>query len=179
MVKEDNWCPAPLMAYGLVPMPDNPSALNMNPYAHFEYGKYIGILSAPLDIAAFEPEVVLIYADTDKLRTMLLSMRNEDRPGIKYNFFPFSCAYSVTDAIINGEYWINLPDPGEMVRALVLPGEMLFSIPAVKLEGFMADLKAFFDSSMYANEQMMMRPDFPQPDLYKKVFGAWGMEHEE
>jgi hypothetical protein len=25
---------------------------------------------------------------------------------------------------------------------------------------------------------MMMQPDFPQPDLYKKVFEAWGMDHD-
>jgi hypothetical protein len=31
--------------------------------------------------------------------------------------------------------------------------------------------------SGFADESMMMYPDFPQPDLYKKVFEAWGMDH--
>jgi hypothetical protein len=34
------------------------------------------------------------------------------------------------------------------------------------------------NKSGFAHEQMMMRPDFPQPDLYKKVFKKWGMDYE-
>lgn len=88
------------------------------------------------------------------------------------------CAYSVTNPILKGEYWINLPDPGEYVRALTQAGEMIFSIPAAKLDGFMEDFKKFDKESMYAHEQMMMKADFPQPDLYKKIFESWGMDHE-
>jgi hypothetical protein len=29
---------------------------------------------------------------------------------------------------------------------------------------------------MFADEQMMMLSDFPQPDIYKEVFKKWGME---
>jgi uncharacterized protein (DUF169 family) len=47
MCREDNWCPAPLMAYGLVQRPESRGGQNANPYNQFEYGKYIGILTAP------------------------------------------------------------------------------------------------------------------------------------
>ena len=175
MFKEDHWCPGPAMAYGQVPFPENRAASQMNAYARFPYGKYAAILSAPLTETAFEPDVVLVYASTDQLRTMLLTLKEEERPKVKTNVFPFSCAYGVTDAIINNEYWVNLPDPGERVRALALPGEMILSIPRRKLPGFMKGLKAFFKESRYAREQMFMQPDFPQPDFYKTAFKNWGL----
>jgi uncharacterized protein (DUF169 family) len=173
MFAEDHWCPGPAMAYGQVPFPERPGAAQVNLYERFPYGKYPGILSAPLDATTFEPDVVLIYADTDQLRQMLLSLKDEERPDVKTNVFPFSCAYGVTNAIINNEYWVNLPDPGERVRALALPGEMILSVPRRKLPGFMAGLKAYFKESRYAHEQMMMMPDFPQPEFYKQAFKNW------
>jgi uncharacterized protein (DUF169 family) len=176
MFKEDHWCPGPAMAYGQVPFPERPGASAANLYERFPYGKYPGILSAPLRTAGFEPDVVLIYGDTDQIRTLLLSLKEEERPGVKTNVFPFSCAYGVTNAIINNEYWVNLPDPGERVRALALPGEMILSIPQPKLSGFMTTLRAFLKESRYAREEMMMRPDFPQPDFYKTAFKNWGLE---
>jgi uncharacterized protein (DUF169 family) len=178
MLKEDNWCPGAVIAYGLVPKPDDPAASAQNTGDCFEHGKYIGILTAPLKKAAFEPDVVIIYCDTNQLRIMLLSLKMEDRPLVKSNFFPFSCSNSVVPVMLNGEYWINLPDPGEYARALTIAGEMMFSVPGDKLAGLVENLGQFErNESGFAHEQMMMRPDFPQPDLYKHVFESWGMDH--
>src|SRR4030042_1127469 len=178
MLKEDNWCPGAVLAYGLVPRPDDPAARAQNTYDSFEYGKYIGILTAPLKKAAFKPDAVIIYCDTNQLRIILLSLKMEDRPLVKSNFFPFSCSNSVVPVMLKSEYWINLPDPGEYARALTIAGEMMFSVPGDKLAGLVENLGQFErNESGFAHEQVMMRPDFPQPDLYKKVFESWGMDH--
>ena len=174
MLKEDSWCPGPVIAYGFVPPPESPAPNAGKQYEGFEYGIYMGILTAPLETASFEPDLVLIYSDTNQLRNILLSIDEEERPGIKSNFFPFSCAWAVTSPIIHNEYGITLPDPGEYVRALTQAGEMIFSIPAQKLDKFIKGLKSFFKESMFANEQMMMASDFPQPELYKDIFKKWG-----
>ncbi|MBN2040505.1 MAG: DUF169 domain-containing protein [Spirochaetes bacterium] len=179
MLKEDNWCIGPPMAYGLVPMADDPAAKKNIKFDCFEYGRYIGMLTAPLKTSTFEPDVVLVYCSTNQLRDMLLSLKEEERPDVKSNFFYQSCAFAITTPILNNEYWINLPDPGEYVRALTQPGEMIFSIPAAKMSGFMENLEKFDKESMFAHEQMMMQADFPQPDIYKQVFKMWGMDHEE
>jgi uncharacterized protein (DUF169 family) len=179
MLKEDNWCPGAVISYGLVPRPDSPQARAQNTGDSFDYGKYIGILTAPLPKANFRPDLVIIYCDTNQLRIMLLSLKMEDRALVKSNFFPFSCSNAVVPVMLKGEYWINLPDPGEYARALTMPGEMMFSVPGDKLSGFVAGLREIDRSSSgFAHETMMMRPDFPQPDLYKRVFESWGMEHE-
>jgi len=177
MLQEDNWCPAPLIAYGLVPFPEKDAAAQSNPYDHFAYGKYIGILTAPMQTADFLPDVILIYLNTNQLRHALLSLKEEERPLVKTNLFPFSCAWSITSPVIHNEYWVNLPDPGEYVRALTQAGEMILSIPVTRLDSFMDNLYKYFHESMFAGEQMMMQPDFPQPELYKKIFEDWSMEH--
>lgn len=173
MFKEDSWCPGPVMAYGFVPPPESPDPNAGSHYEGFEYGKYSGILTAPLKTVSFEPDLVMVYCDTNQLRSMLLSTTEEDRPKIKSYFFPFSCAWAVTSPILHNEYGITLPDPGEYVRALTQAGEMIFSIPAPKLDGFMEGLKKFFNESMFANEQMMMESDFSQPDIYRDIFKKW------
>jgi uncharacterized protein (DUF169 family) len=179
MLKEDNWCPGAVISYGLVPKPDDPAARAQNTYECFEYGKYIGILTAPLKKAAFEPDVVIIYCDTNQLRIILLSLKMEDRPLVKSNFFPFSCSHSIVPVMLNGEYWINLPDPGEYARALTIAGEMMFSVPRDRLAALVENLGQFDrNESGFAHEQMMMRPDFPQPELYREIFEAWGMDHD-
>jgi uncharacterized protein (DUF169 family) len=177
MLKDDNWCLGPLLAYGLVETKGTPASNSSMQYKRFEYGKYIGILTAPLKSASFEPDLVLIYSDTNQLRDMLLSLKEEEKPKVRSNFFPISCAFCITNPILDNEYWINLPDPGEYVRALTQPGEMMFSIPVSRLNDFTEGLRKFYKESMFAHEQMMMEANFPQPDIYKKMFETWGMEH--
>jgi uncharacterized protein (DUF169 family) len=179
MLKDDNWCLGPLLAYGLAETPKTQGKNPQTQYKTFEYGKYIGILTAPLKSAAYEPDLVLVYSDTNQLRDMLLSLKEEDKPKVRSNFFPISCAFAITNPLLDNEYWINLPDPGEYVRALTQPGEMMFSIPAPKLAEFTEGLRKFYKGSMFAHEQMMMDSDFEQPDIYKKMFETWGMEHSK
>jgi uncharacterized protein (DUF169 family) len=182
MLKEDNWCPAPLMAYGLVQRPQDqePRASRQMPYDSLEYGKYIGIVTAPLKTATFEPDVVLIYSNTAQLRSLLLTMKNEERPLINSNFFPPSCAFAVSSVILTGHYWINLPDPGEYERALGSEDEMMLSVPKDKIEGFMSNFKQAQEGDWgYLHFNMMMWPDFPQPELYKNFFRRWGLDVKE
>jgi uncharacterized protein (DUF169 family) len=181
MLKEDNWCPGALIAYGLVARPDSPDANKSNTSASFPFGRYIGILTAPLKTADFEPDVIIIYLDTNQLRHLLLSIPNELKPQVNGYFFPFSCAYGVVTPMLTGQYAVVLPDPGEYARALTLAGEMMFAVTKDKIIKLVQDLSEYKSTGPgYAHETgMIIRPDFPQPDLYKKVFEAWGMDHEK
>ena len=182
MLKEDNWCPAPVIAYGLVerPQDQDPRTRQQMPYDSLEYGKYIGIVTAPLKTTIYEPDIVLIFSNTAQLRSLLLTMKNEERPLINSNFFPPSCAFSVSSVILTGQYWINLPDPGEYERALGDEGEMMFSVPRDKIEGMISGLRQAEENNRgYIHSNLMMRPDFPQPEFYKRIFRRWGMDIEE
>jgi len=174
MLKEDHWCPAALMAYGMVPAPD---PVRGHPYERFEEGKYIGILTAPLKSADFEPDVVIIYSNTSQLRGLLLSLPFEDISQVNGRFFPPSCAHAVVTPMLKGGYWVVIPDPGEYQRALGDEGEMMFAVPADKMEGLIAGLGKFKDHEFaYRNHNYFMLGDFPRPDFYKEMFRSWGLE---
>ena len=179
MLAEDNWCPAPCIAYGLIKRPEDPEWRRRENYDCFDYGKYIGILTAPLKTASFVPDVVIIYADTNQLRSLLLSMRPEERPAVGGHYFPPSCAYAVVTPVLTGEYRVVLPDPGEYARALTPEGEIMFAVPRDRLAGLVADYKKYVSESPFARESMILRPDFPQPDFYKEIFKSWGMHADE
>lgn len=177
MLKEDHWCPAALMAYGMVPLPKGMNPTRMHPYDCFDYGKYIGIVTAPLKSASFTPDVVIIYSDTKQLRSLLLSMGPEDIPQVNGRFFPPSCAHAVVTPMLQGGYWVILPDPGEYQRALCDEGEMMFAVPADKLAGLLVGLEKFQQQGFaYRNHHYFIQPDFPRPDFYKKMFKDWGLE---
>jgi uncharacterized protein (DUF169 family) len=174
MLKEDHWCPAALMAYGLV---ERPAVRTGHPYDSFEFGKYVGILTAPLKKATFKPDVVIIYSNTAQLRSLLLSMKIEDLHLVNGHFFPPSCAYAVVHVMLTGHYWAVLPDPGEYQRALTGEDEMMFGVPADKMERLLSGLKQGESKDFsYAGHNMLMMVDFPHPDFYKKMFKGWGLE---
>ena len=174
MLKEDHWCPAALMAYGMVKVK---GPVQGHPYERFEYGKYIGILTAPLKSASFKPDVVIIYSNTSQLRSLLLSMPFEEVPEVNGRFFPPSCAHAVVTPMLKGGYWVVMPDPGEYQRALCDEGEMMFAVPAEKLPGLLVGLNKFQTQTFaYRNNYYFMQGDFPRPDFYKAMFKQWGLE---
>ena len=176
MLKEDHWCPAALMAYGMVPPPDQ---VRGHPYERFEYGKYIGILTAPLSTADFEPDVVIIYSNTSQLRGLLLSLDFEEIPNVNGRFFPPSCAHAVVTPMLKGGYWIVIPDPGEYQRAMAGEDEMIFSVRVNKLEGFVVGLTEMDKrGGGYSRHTYDLMPDFPRPEFYKRLFEQWGLDVE-
>jgi uncharacterized protein (DUF169 family) len=174
MLKEDNWCPTSVIAYGLEKKPES-LAKWVHPYDCFDHGKYIGIVSAPLKKANFLPDVVITYLKPAQLRGMLLSMKVEDVPQVSGHFFPPSCGWSVVEPMKTGKYWVVIPDPGEYQRALTEEGDMMFSIPQNKMPVLMAGLKQGGMFS-YRDHHMAMLPDFEQPAFYKDLFKSWGLE---
>jgi uncharacterized protein (DUF169 family) len=179
MLKEDNWCPTSVMAYGLVKRPESVEKWT-HPYDCFEVGKYVGIVTAPLKRAAFVPDVVIIYAKPAQLRGLLLSaMKVEEVPQVQGHFFPPSCGWSVVAPMKTGKYWVVIPDPGEYQRALTEEGDMMFSVPQSRIQAMMAGLKQNEHGPFsYRDHQMFMMPDFPVPDFYKDLFKSWGMDTE-
>ena len=197
MLKEDNWCWANLIAFGLVEPPDfffegktfypylvasQEAAKKLaEKFPHFEYGKYIGIVSAPLKTASFEPDVVLVYSNTAQLRTMLLAVKYKEGYLVNSEFDPIdSCVYSVVPVILSGQYRITLPDPGDYQRALAGEDEIILSVPPDRLEELLLGLRHFEGMEHgYTQHTMEMRPDFPQPEFYKMLFKMWGLDVQE
>ena len=194
ILKEDNWCWAPLIAFGLVKPPDiflegktsfpymvaNQEAAKelAETFPCLEFGKYVGIVSAPLKTASFKPDLVLIYSNTAQLRTLLLAVKYKEGRLVESQFDPIdSCIYSTVPVLLTGQYRITLPDPGDYQRALAGEDEIIFSVPKDKLETIILGLRHFEEMNHgYTQHTMEMRPNFPQPEFYKEFFKMWGLD---
>ena len=182
MLKEDHWCWAPLLAYGMVEDPHHPIVDALTSFPRFEYGKYIGMVTAPLKSANFEPDMVLIYSNTAQLREMIGVVKFQQKMLVKSEFDPIdSCVYSVLPVITGGQYRITLPDPGEYSRAFAGDDEIIFSVPKDKLESLVQGVKRSAEMKQNADDwsHLLLRPDFPRPDFYKELFKKWGLEVED
>jgi len=180
MLKEDNWCFAALIAYGLVDKPDDPELQQRVSFPTFERGKYIGIVSAPLKTANFEPDVVLIYSNPAQLRSMLLPthFKNEEAR-VDSHFFPPACCYQIVPVMSRGQFMVTLPDIGDYHRALAAEDEVVLSVPKDRLEKMVAGVREFEEGDFaYGRANMYMRHDFPQPEFYQMLFKRWGLYDE-
>ncbi len=177
MLKEDNWCPTALTSYGMVPKSGAMAGWGES-YMSFEAGKYIGIVTAPLKSATFIPDVVMIYMNPAQLRGAILPLTFGSNEKITTELALPSCGHAVVDPIKTGNYTVVLPDPGEYQRALATEDEMILSIPRAKMEGFMAGLKRGGKMYSHRDQHMSMHPDFEQPQFYKDMFRAWGLDSE-
>ena len=181
MLKEDNWCPAPITAFGLDERLERPDMVPGKAFGYyrFEPGRYIGILTAPLETAPFVPDLVLMYPTTNQLRSLLSTFSPEEGEQIESHFFAPSCTYAVVNPMIDGKYWIVLPDPGETARAVADDGEMMISIPQAKMEGMMMRIQeAQARAGTFRMDARLMQHDFAQPPHYIRAFEMWGMEHD-
>jgi uncharacterized protein (DUF169 family) len=185
MLKEDNWCWGSLFAYGLIErsVADNYHELekDIKYIPMLEFGKYIGIVSAPLKTVVFEPDMVMIYSNTAQLRNMLYALSFIGEGLVDSPTYPVaSCAFSVVPAL-SGQYCITLPDPGEFGRALAGEDEIIFSVPKEKVDNLVSQLKAFDQMRMgYRYHSFLeMRPDFPRPDFYKRLYRECGLDADD
>lgn len=182
MLKEDHWCWAPLMAYGLVEDPHHPIVDALTSLPRFELGKYIGMVTAPLSSATFEPDMALIYSNTAQLREMISVPKFVEKTTVKSEFDPIdSCVYSVLPVLNDGQYRITLPDPGEYSRAWAGDDEIIFSVPKDKIGKLAEGVKRSAEMKQNPDDwsHMIMRPDFPRPDFYKELFKKWGLDVED
>jgi uncharacterized protein (DUF169 family) len=182
MLKEDNWCWAPLLAYGLVEDPKDSFVNAHTSFPRFEYGKYIGIVTAPLRSTSFEPDMVMVYSNTGQLRDMISVAKNLEKTTIKSEFDPIdSCAYAIVPVITQKQYRITLPDPGERARAFAEDDEIIFSVPAEKLAGLAEGVKRSIEMKQNPDDwsHLLLRPDFPRPSFYTDLFRKWGLDVEK
>jgi uncharacterized protein (DUF169 family) len=183
LIKEDHWCWGPLLGYGLA---DHRAALSIPETAHqaqilprLEYGKYIGLVCAPLDHISYIPDIVLIYSNTAQLRNMLMALKFSQADIVNSQFDPIdSCVYAVVPTFTNRQIRITLPDPGESHRAGAQDDEIIITIPFEKIQILVEGLERSKDFSPPAKmtQDIGMIADFPRPDFYDRLFKLWNME---
>ncbi len=194
-LKEDHWCYSPVLALGLaepneyvleaqmtIDYPERLASLevatNLAKNAiHLEYGRYVGIVSAPLKSTTFEPDLVIIYCNSAQLRSLLGGMRYKEGYLVTTTLAPGgACIQCTVPAIRSGDCKVTVPCMGERRAAFAQDDEMIFSVPKEKLEDLMLGIRHFEEVRLGFPIKFSMRPEVPLRESYKKVGRMIGME---
>lgn len=192
-LKEDMWCFEPVIGYGLAAppahflaghnrFPESVSSLEAGSnWAHafprFEFGKYIGIVSAPLTTASFDPDVVIIYCNSAQLTNLLMARVWKDGQDITCRMSGHAaCVYSVVPAIQRGECQVTIPCLGDRRRAMAQDDELIFSVPKGKLEDLVLALRHFEESGYKPVAHPMVMPEYELVESYAEIARMLGMD---
>jgi uncharacterized protein (DUF169 family) len=194
MLKEDNWCYVPVLAFGLAKPPESylegnadfpgrvadlEAAKNLAKKSpRLEYGKYIGVASAPLKKANFTPDLVVIYCNSAQLRCLLMAIRYKNGYQVTATLEPGgACVQSTVPVIKSGECQVTVPCGGDRGVALAQDDEMIFSLPVDKLEDLMLGLRHFDEVGLGCmHPSPHMRPEYPLSEFYVKMGKMIGMD---
>ncbi len=194
MLKEDNWCYPPVIALGLAKTPkfilegnidypqrvaDLEAAKRLAKDApRLEYGKYIGVVSAPLKKTNFMPDLVVSYCNSAQLRCYLTAIKYKDGYQVTSTLEAGgACVQATLPVLLSGECQVSVPCMGDRKSGLAGDDEMIFSLPLGRLENLMLGLRHIDEiGSGYAGIIPTMKPEYPLYPVYVKVGRMLGMD---
>jgi uncharacterized protein (DUF169 family) len=117
----------------------------------FDFGKYKYALIAPLDRAAFEPHVVMLYASPAQNWVLLSAYLNGNgKGGLDVRLTTGAgCTSYVTKAMLNNEAQFVLVGTGERLVPHPQDYECAFSIPVSKLEKTVKALETNYRTGVF------------------------------
>jgi uncharacterized protein (DUF169 family) len=186
---EDMWCPEPVIGFGLAEppqyffegktrYPDGVKSLEAGAnwareFPRFEVGKYVGVVSAPLTTAGFEPDVAIIYCDSAQLLRLLLGLAYEDGRDIETVLGGHSaCVYAVVPAMLKGECQASVPCRGDRGRAGTQDYEMIFTIPRDQIARVVEGLEQPGTASVPT--KFSMNPEYGLSPSYAEIARQMG-----
>ncbi len=193
-LKEDMWCPEPVMGFGLEETPEYflegnnryPSdvvsieagkAWAQKEFPRLPVGEYIGVVSAPLAEAKFEPDVVLVYCNPAQMTLMLLAHAYKDGLDVESKIGGHSaCVYSIVYPMQNKMCWLSTPCGGDRWRAMAGDDKMIFSIPSCQAERMLEGLKYMEKTGRKIPFGLSMQPEYPLEGSYLKIAQMLGMK---
>ena len=192
-LKEDMLCFEPVVGYGMTEppqyfleghnrFPQDVESLEVGSHYASDFprlpvGKYIGVMSAPLQTATFLPDVVLMYCDSAQLSLLLLAREYKIGYDLKQSLSSHAaCVYSVVPAIQTGECRVAIPCRGDHYFAIAGDDDLVFAIPTKKLDDLMEGLRYLetTGSKLPKNYSMMHEPEFPEG--YMEIARLTGMD---
>ncbi|MEE9541885.1 MAG: DUF169 domain-containing protein [Candidatus Bipolaricaulota bacterium] len=193
VLKEDMWCFEPVLAFGLEKppvrfleghnrFPQDVETLQAGAnYAQnspcLEIGKYIGIMSAPLETAAFYPDMVMMYCTSAQLSLLLLGIAYKDGFDLDCTLSGHAaCVYSVVPVLQTGKCQVAVPCRGDRYVAGAQDGELIFSVPYERLNDLVDGLKAIAKVGTMVPGGVVMQPEYRLPESYIDLGREIGMD---
>lgn len=134
------------------------------------YEDAVGLVSAPLVTSSYEPDLVMLYADSAQLSLLLLAREYREGYNLKCALSAHAaCVYAVVPAVQSGECQVAVPCRGDCYRAMAADDEMIFTVPWQKLEDVMAGLRHVNSTGSRLPSGYSFQPEYPLPDSYERI----------
>jgi len=145
-------------------------------FPKLEYGKYIGVVSAPLSTATFEPDLVTIYCNSEQLSLLLLAREYKHGYNLPCNLSSHAaCVYSVVPMIEKGDCYVSVPCRGDRYFALAKDWEMVFTVSLGKLEELLDGFRYVEKDGNKLPRGYVLNPNFPAHEAYDKIGRMLGL----
>jgi len=164
LLKEDIWCPEPVIGYGFAEPPKyfleghmwypwgnrslEHGVNQANSFPRFEVGKYVGIVVAPYMNADFEPDLLITYGNASQMKRLIDGIRDKDGTGVGtchngrcVGFGNGACIRAVVPAIQTSLSQITIPCGGDHKYAMAQDDELIFTIPKEEFKYMIRGLK--------------------------------------
>lgn len=191
---EDMWCPEPVIGFGLAEPPDNflsgetrypdgvASLQAGSNWAHemprLKPGEFIGIVSAPLKTASFEPDATVIYCNSAQLLKLLLGIAYRDGRDITTVLGGHSaCVYSVVPSLLKDECQVSVPCRGDRGYAGAQDDEMIFTAPKSKISELADGLEQKGTSNLPT--RFTMAPEYKLSKSYAEAARLMGQKRAD
>jgi len=193
MFLDDMWCYSPVVALGFAKPPRyylegrtyfpshvgtlETAAKLAKDFPRLQYGKYVGVASAPLKTADFRPDMVIVYCDSAQLRSLLAALKYKHGELVTSTVEPAAaCVQATVPALKNGRCQVAVPCGGDRRWALAQDDEMIFTVPEKKLPDLMVGLRHIDRESSVFPIKFGVKIEYPLSDSYFKVSKMIGME---
>lgn len=157
-LKEDMWCPMPVMGFGLAETPQmyleghnrypgstktlEAGVASAQELPCLPVDEYVGIVSAPLDKVDFEPDVVVLYCNPSQLLKLLHANAYQTGRDLSVKLSGnAACVYCVVPSMLSKECYVSSPCSGDRRRAGAQDDELIFTIPVEKIEEMIEGLQ--------------------------------------
>lgn len=186
MFKEDMLCFEPVLGYGWAEPPkyfleghnrfpedvkDLEAGKNYaSDFPRLDVGTYTGVVSAPLTRANFEPDLIILYCNSEQLSLLLLGREYKHGYDLPCHLSSHAaCVYSVVPAIQGKKFQVALPCRGDRYYALAGDDEIIFTVPTEKIEDLLEGLRHVekYNSRLPKSPEMVREPEFA--DSYEKI----------
>jgi uncharacterized protein (DUF169 family) len=144
---------------------------------HFKVGKYMGIISAPLEKCSFEPDMFIMYVNPYRLTHILVAKDLIDGVHIDYTLSGHvACVWAVVPVIQNRKCWVASPCRGDRGFAMTQSDELIFSAPIEMLGDFVNAFKYLEEHNQIPFE-LELHPERKLKDGYADIGRTMGIPY--
>jgi len=193
LLKEDMWCFEPVIGYGIEAPPEfflqgnnrfPQTAMSQEAgirwaqaFPRLNTGDYVGVLSSPLDLADFKPDIVAVYGDPAQLTQLLRAKDCLEGVDVTCTLSGHAaCVFMVVPLLQGMSCNVVSPCRGDRNFAMAQDDEIIFSARFDMIKGLVGALEYLADQGSGFPSKPLYKQEHELPLNYEEIGKKMGME---